>query len=214
MNAPEPQQTPRHFSMLRSFQLADYFTLANAACGTAAILLVMGHLLDPSPWRIWAGLAFLPVALFFDIVDGTVARWRNKQSVLGRELDSLADIVSFGVAPAVVGFAVGMRGAVDGLLLMYFVSCGIARLARFNVTAEELSAGSTTGKVKYFEGTPIPTSLSIVAVLAGCQFLGLVGEALPLGVLEVGGLRWHPASVMYAISGSAMISKTLRIPKP
>ena len=41
MNAPEPQQTPRHFSMLRSFQLADYFTLANAACGTAAILLVM-----------------------------------------------------------------------------------------------------------------------------------------------------------------------------
>lgn len=65
----------------------------------------------------------------------------------------------------------------------------------------------------YFEGTPIPSSLLLVAVLAFCFHLNRVGDNLPLGVLEIGSLRWHPLSFLYFVSGSAMISKTLRIPK-
>ena len=83
--------------------------------------------------------------------------------MLGADLDSLADIVSFWVAPAVLGFTLGLRGGWDMLVLTVFVVCGISRLARFNVTAEALSDSS--GKVKYFEGTPIPTSILIVMLL-------------------------------------------------
>ena len=105
-----------------------------------------------------AAAAFTPAALIFDWFDGRVARSRHHHSALGRELDSLADIISFGVAPAVLGFAAGLRGAWDWLALIYFVCCGVSRLARYNVTAETLSAGGN--KVAYFEGTPIPTCAS------------------------------------------------------
>jgi CDP-diacylglycerol--serine O-phosphatidyltransferase len=198
--------------MLRTFQLADFITLLNAAAGTACILCLMSYLVEPEGWRVWVAMAFLPAALFFDVMDGTVARWRKRQSILGRELDSLADIVSFGVAPAAVAFTLGMRGLWDALILMFFVGCGISRLARFNVTAEALSQGGD--KVKYFEGTPIPTSLSLVGLLAGLHFLGFTGNNLLLGEVLVGPFQWHPLSIIYVISGSAMISKTLRIPKP
>jgi CDP-diacylglycerol--serine O-phosphatidyltransferase len=159
-------------------------------------------------------LAFglFPIALFCDFFDGRVARMRQKVSMLGQELDSLADLVSFGVAPAVLAFALGMRGGLDAAALIYFVGCGISRLARFNATAASLADES--GKVKYFEGTPIPTSLVLCAVLAGLAWAGKIGDALPLGVVEVAPLSLHPLVLMYVVSGSAMISKTLRIPKP
>src|SRR6185369_4769822 len=79
------------------------------------------------------------------------------------ELDSLADVISFGVAPAVIGYGCGMQGLYDRVVLAYFVACGVSRLARYNVTAEALSGDE--GKVKYFEGTPIPTSLLLVALM-------------------------------------------------
>ena len=70
------------------------------------------------------------------MLDGYVARLnRTRQSVLGADLDSLADVISFGVAPAVLGFTLGLRGGWDMLVLTYFVVCGVSRLARFNVTA-------------------------------------------------------------------------------
>ena len=75
--------------------------------------------------------------------------------MIGGDLDSLSDVISFGVAPAVLGFTLGLRGGWDMLCLTYFVVCGVSRLARFNVTAAGL-ADAATGKVKYFEGTPIP----------------------------------------------------------
>ena len=80
--------------------------------------------------------AFAPAALVFDVLDGRVARWRHTSSALGRELDSLADVISFGVAPAALAFACGMSGGWDALVLVYFVCCGVSRLARYNVTAE------------------------------------------------------------------------------
>jgi CDP-diacylglycerol--serine O-phosphatidyltransferase len=105
-----------------------------------------------------------------------------------------------------------MRGGWDALALVYFVGCGISRLARYNATAAQLSDES--GKVKYYEGTPIPTSLLIVLVLAVFTARGLVHERLPLGTVSLGPFVWHPLVLLYVVSGSAMISKTLRIPKP
>ena len=84
------------------------------------------------------------------MLDGRIARGRHAASPLGRELDSLADVVSFGVAPAAIAFAVGVNTPLDQVILLFFVGCGVSRLARYNVTAERLSA--QTGRVKYFEG--------------------------------------------------------------
>ncbi len=155
----------RHFSMLRSYTAADALTIGNAGCGTIAIFLCLDYLATGSRQFLWTAFLLLPLALVLDVLDGYVARLnRKRQSVLGADLDSLADVISFGVAPAVLGFTLGLRGGWDMVILTYFVVCGVSRLARFNVTAEAL-ADASTGKVKYFEGTPIPTSILIVAVL-------------------------------------------------
>jgi CDP-diacylglycerol---serine O-phosphatidyltransferase len=104
-----------------------------------------------------------------------------------------------------------MRGGWDMAILTYFVVCGISRLARFNVTAATLSDAS--GKVKYFEGMPIPTSILIVVFLAVAFYQGAIGEELWMGSYLIGPARLHPLTVLYAISGTGMISATLRIPK-
>ena len=158
------------------------------------------------------GMALIPLAFIFDALDGRVARWRNSASTLGRELDSLADVISFGVAPAALAYACGLQGGWDWIVLSYFVGCGVSRLARYNVTAEALSGGGD--KVKYFEGTPIPTSLALVIVLAIAAWQGAIGPDLWLGMLQLGPWQFHPLVLMFALSGSLMISKTLRIPKP
>src|SRR5713226_7269076 len=100
----------RHFSMLRSYHVADLLTLGNGAAGTAAIFAIMSYLLTPDRWRVYLAIWLLPLALVLDVADGKVARWRNKHSPFGGELDSLADVVSFGVAPAVLAYGLGMRG--------------------------------------------------------------------------------------------------------
>jgi CDP-diacylglycerol--serine O-phosphatidyltransferase len=161
---------------------------------------------------LWLAFGLLPAAMAFDFLDGRVARWRHKSTLLGRELDSLADLISFGVAPAVLAFAVGLRGAWDAVVLVFFVSCGLSRLARYNVTAAELSDES--GKVKYFEGTPIPTTLVLVALLAFLTWIGRIDQALPLGMVRILGGAFHPLVLVFALSGVAMISKTLHVPKP
>jgi len=197
--------------MLRGYQLADLITLANGAAGTASVFTTMSYLTMPEYWRIYLALSLLPLALILDIADGKVARRHRQQSPFGQELDSLADIVSFGVAPAAIAYGLGMRGAMDVIVLIYFVCCGVSRLARYNVTAGELA--DAAGKVKYFEGTPIPSSLILVAVLALCVFFDRTGDHLPLGAIELAGARWHPLSLLFFINGSTMISKTLRVPK-
>jgi CDP-diacylglycerol---serine O-phosphatidyltransferase len=172
----------------------------------------MQHIASGETRWLWTAIALLPVALVLDFADGRVARWRHRSSPLGADLDSLADVISFGMAPAALGFAVGLRGALDVAVLLFFVGCGISRLARFNVTAEALSDGS--GKVKYFEGTPIPTTVLIVLVIAWLVAEDRIGAQLPFGEWRFGSLVLHPFALLYAGSGSAMISATLRIPKP
>jgi CDP-diacylglycerol--serine O-phosphatidyltransferase len=209
-----PADPRRHLSMLRSYTPADALTIANAACGTLAVFLCLEYLLQRQARFVWVAIALLPMALVFDVLDGYVARLdRARQSRLGADLDSLADVISFGVAPAVLGYTLGLRGGWDMLVLTYFVVCGVSRLARFNVTAATL-ADVTTGKVKYFEGTPIPTSIVIVALLAVAAWLGRTHEDLWLGAYRVGPAVLHPLVLVFAASGSAMISATLRVPKP
>jgi len=103
-----------------------------------------------------------------------------------------------------------MQGLYDRVVLAYFVACGVSRLARFNVTAEALSEGGD--KVKYFEGTPIPTSVVLVGLLALAASQGAVGPHLWGGSVRLAGFTLHPLVLLFALSGSLMISR-IRIPK-
>lgn len=203
----------KHFSMLREFALADMITLGNASCGTASIFLALSFAAEHETAYLWVAFSLLPIALVLDFLDGYIARWRKRQSMLGADLDSLSDIVSFGVAPAVLAWALGMRGGLDMAVLIFFVACGISRLARYNATAGLLT-DETSGKVKYYEGTPIPTSIVLVVVLVIAYTQGAYGTHFWLGETDIVGMGWHPLSLMYFLSGCAMISGTLRIPKP
>ena len=191
--------------MIRDFSLADFFTIGNAACGMAAVLHAMRSLVDGERGLLCIAFALLVLAAVLDLLDGRVARWRKRASALGLELDSLADVVSFGVAPAAIAYAAGLRSPLDQAILVYFAACGVSRLARYNVTAAALSEGAD--KVPYFEGTPIPTSLLPLALVLGAAAGGLL---LPV---RIAGCELHLAALLFAISGSLMISKTLRIPK-
>jgi CDP-diacylglycerol--serine O-phosphatidyltransferase len=201
----------RHFSMLRDFHLADWLTLANAFCGVSAVFCALRYMQSGNKHDLLIGAALVPLAFVFDALDGRVARWRQSSSTLGRELDSLADVISFGVAPAALGFAAGLQGFWDWLVLGYFVCCGVSRLARFNITAEQLAGEDD--KVKYFEGTPIPTSLALVVMLVVAVDAGRIGHDFWFGAYRAAGGLFHPLVLAYALSGSLMISKTLRIPK-
>src|SRR5262249_4953760 len=182
-----------------------------AASGTAALFLCLSFLSHGRPGALWAALLLLPLAIVFDALDGFIARKRNLASSLGADMDSLADIVSFGVAPAVLGYTLGLDGLWDVVILIAFVVGGISRLARYNVTASALA--DEAGKVSYYEGTPIPTSVLIVAALAVAFARGEVGPRIWLGSVSFASAALHPLALVYLVSGSLMIS-TIRIPKP
>lgn len=198
------------FSMIREFHLADWFTLANAVCGTGALFSMLTYLQTGSVIHVYYACGMVVAALVFDVLDGRIARWRQKTSGMGRELDSLADIISFGVAPAVIAYGCGMQGLYDRIILTYFVACGVSRLARYNVTAEELTGDGD--KVKYFEGTPIPTSLLLVVLMFSAASQGAVHESLWFGKVMFAGFTLHPLALFFALSGSLMISR-IRFPK-
>src|SRR5262245_28276988 len=211
MTEPELESGRRkRFSMLRTFVAADVLTLGNGFCGAGAVLSSMQYIAAQDRRWLWLAIGLFPVALLLDFADGRVARWRHRSSALGADLDSLADVISFGMAPAALGFAVGLRGVLDVAVLLYFVACGISRLARFNVTAETLA--DDEGKVRYFEGTPIPTTVLLAGLIAWLVSQDRIGDQLLFGVWQFGPLTLHPLALAYAASGSAMIS-TIRIPK-
>ncbi len=198
------------FSMIREFHLADWVTLGNAICGTGALFSVLTYLELHDVRHVYFACSLVLMALVLDVLDGRIARWRQQTSLLGRELDSLADVISFGVVPAIIAYGCGMQGLYDRIVLAFFVACGVSRLARYNVTAETLSQGGN--KVKYFEGTPIPTSILLVLLLAIAAWTGHVRDNLWWGEVILGGFRLHPLVLLFAVSGSLMISR-IRIPK-
>ena len=205
----KPKNKP--FSMIREFHLADWFTLANAVCGTGALFSIMSYLELRQIQHVYFACGLVLAALVFDVLDGRIARWRQKTSAMGRELDSLADIISFGVAPAIIAYGCGLQGRYDRIVLASFVACGVSRLARYNITAEALSEGAD--KVKHFEGTPIPTSIVLVLLLAVAAWMGAVRENLWFGEVFLLGFTLHPLVLLFALSGSLMISR-IRVPKP
>ncbi|KAF2169619.1 hypothetical protein M409DRAFT_52145 [Zasmidium cellare ATCC 36951] len=207
---------PGHFSLVRAYHLADLITLMNGFCGVMSILsslrYAMGSPQDTG--NAWAALAFMPFGLFFDFFDGKVARWRKKSSLMGAELDSLADLISFGVAPAACAFSLGMHTPLDQLLLTCFVLAGLARLARFNVTTGNVPKDAS-GKAKYFEGLPIPTSLTIAGLMAFWVSRGWIQQDIPYGTIGAGSIfEFHPIVGLFLGHACCMTSKTLRIPKP
>ncbi|DAA73362.1 TPA_exp: CDP-diacylglycerol--serine O-phosphatidyltransferase [Trichophyton benhamiae CBS 112371] len=217
-NGPESSETPKdagqdkqkillsadtgHFSLIRALHLADFITELNVMSIFSSLRYCLGE--SHQHGNIWMALGFIPFGLFFDFMDGKVARWRKKSSLMGQELDSLADLVSFGVSPAVAAFSIGIRSPVDHILLTLFVLCGLTRLARFNVTVATLPKDKT-GKSKYFEGTPIPTTLVLVGIMAYWLSQGWILEDLPLGVMLPGtALEFHPVVGMFLVSGCLM----------
>jgi CDP-diacylglycerol---serine O-phosphatidyltransferase len=198
------------FSMIREFQLADWFTLGNAVCGTGSLFSMLTYLQTKEVRHVYFSGGMVAAALIFDVLDGRIARWRQKNSSMGRELDSLADIISFGVAPAVIAYGCGMQGLYDRIVLTFFVACGVSRLARYNITADALSGES--GKVAYFEGTPIPTSVLLVMLMMVAAWSGALGDSLWFGQVMCGGFTLHPLVLLFALSGSLMVSR-IRFPK-
>lgn len=177
-------ETDGHFSLVRNFHLADAFTLMNAFCGAQSLFASARYLITSDPKHAWMALWFPLFGAIFDLLDGKVARWRKSSSMLGQELDSLADSLSFGAAPAFAAYSLGLRTGFDSLLLTLFVCAGVARLARFNVTAATIPHDST-GKARYFEGLPIPSSLVLVGGMAVCLLTGRIEPGgLPIALAK------------------------------
>ncbi|KAF9264809.1 CDP-diacylglycerol-serine O-phosphatidyltransferase [Marasmius fiardii PR-910] len=213
------QDTDGHFSLVRNFRLADLVTIMNGVCGSFSIFSSAHYLLSNDSDYLWSALVFPLAGLMFDFLDGKVARWRNSSSLLGQELDSLADLISFGVAPSLLAFTVGLRTYLDTVILTAFICCGLARLARFNATVA-LVPKDDTGKAKYFEGLPIPSSLVLVGLLAFWTKMGWIEgqQGIPGGTVTLWGQSGgrgeiHLVSIIFGCWAAAMVSKTLRIRK-
>jgi CDP-diacylglycerol--serine O-phosphatidyltransferase len=199
------------FSFVRGLSLSDYLSMANGLGGAGAVLAALGYLADGRFAWLALALALYPLCLLMDFFDGRIARATGKASALGADLDSLADVVSFGVAPAAIGFAVGLRGGWDVLAMLFLVACAIGRLARYNVTSASLSDES--GKVRYFEGIPVSGSLLAVGAVAAAALTGHIGAHLPLGAHHLGPFVLHPLALVYVAVGCGMVSKRLHVPK-
>ncbi|EJD52932.1 CDP-diacylglycerol--serine O-phosphatidyltransferase [Auricularia subglabra TFB-10046 SS5] len=203
-----------HFSLVRNFRLADLITIMNGFCGAFSIFSSARYLLSNDRDYLWSAM-WLPLAgLMFDFFDGKVARWRQSSSLIGQELDSLADLISFGVAPAVLAFTVGLRTFLDTVVLTVFICCGLARLARFNATVASIPKDAA-GKSHYFEGLPIPSSLVLVGVLAYWVRNDWIagGQGVPFGTISLFGAEVHKVVAIFGVWAAAMVSKTLRVPK-
>jgi len=176
-----PDRRPRR----AAYVLPALFTAGNLYLGFVAILKSIEGALwaqagnhGPNPhWEIAAKV--IGVAVFLDGLDGRIARMTNTTSEFGRELDSLADVISFGIAPAVLAFVFGYQLLDPAtpaeireyvlqagyLFLFTFVLCGAARLARFNITTNPVPRNPGRPDRKYFVGLPIPAAAGMVAAV-------------------------------------------------
>lgn len=175
------------------FVLPNLFTVSSIFCGFYAMVLCLD---TPSPLELRRAALAIFFGMFFDMFDGRVARLTRTQSEFGMQLDSLADVVTFGAAPAVLLYRwdlneLGMLGLFGAFL---FVACGALRLARFNVLAARDVAGGGGGG-KYFVGLPIPLAAGAVvaAVLATFPYERSVGGELL--VRGAGGSTLHLSSI-------------------
>jgi len=166
-----------------AYVLPSLFTAGNLFLGFFAILRAFQGAMEATAGRLGynehfeAAAISIGVSVFLDGLDGRIARLTNTVSEFGRELDSLADVIAFGVAPAVLAWAWGFQfndGSlpprlhtqllqVGYFLVFVFVLCGAARLARFNIAVDPRPANPGRPGKKYFVGLPIPAAAGMVA---------------------------------------------------
>lgn len=203
----------RHFNLIRNLHLADYITLLNGFCGFLSIISCLRSLKIDNVSYVQRSFFFILLGGIFDFLDGRVARLRKKASLLGQELDSLSDLISFGVAPAITAFTIGLDTTIDVLCLSFFTLAGLARLARFNITINNIPHDHN-GKARFFEGLPIPTSLVTVTVMAILIHVNKINENILFGICRNN--KWgefHYFSLIFVLHGCAFISKSLKVPK-
>ena len=181
------------------FVLPNLFTVSNIFCGFYAIVLCIDAT-DPSqqPLQLYRAALAIFFGMFFDMFDGRVARLTRTQSEFGVQLDSLADAISFGCAPALLLYRWSLHdfGFAGIVISFLFVACGALRLARFNVMAAD-----APGKTKDFVGLPIPLAAGTVVamVMASYQFggpvfggtMGAAVMGLLLSALMVSNVRYR-----------------------
>ena len=159
------------------YLLPNLFTTGALFAGFYAIIAAMRGDFESAPIAVF-------VAMVFDTLDGRIARITHTSSKFGAEYDSLSDMVSFGVAPALVMFswALGDLGKFGWSAAFIYVACAALRLARFNTQIE-------TSDSHYFTGLPSPSAAAIVASTVWvCHDLGWVGDAIPHELSVVVGL--------------------------
>lgn len=141
--------------------LPTALTLGNAVCGFGAITFASGWTNYDTPTSLFVAGCLLYLAMVFDMFDGRTARWANRTSQFGAQLDSLCDAISFGAAPAflMIQFSIsyGYHPRLLWMVAAFYVVCTVLRLARFNVEAEEPE------KPKDFTGLPSPAAAAVVA---------------------------------------------------
>ncbi len=171
--------------------LPNLFTLASVCTGFYSMILVSGaDTVSQMSLAVW----MLVISMVMDGLDGRVARATNTQSEFGVQLDSLADAIAFGVAPAFLVFKWGLEplGFLGVLAGFAFVACGIMRLARFNV-----QAAKATGPSKHFTGLPIPLA-------AGTLISVILAHMTLTGKMQTGGSG--SAALMTLLLGGLMVS--------
>jgi CDP-diacylglycerol--serine O-phosphatidyltransferase len=165
------------------FVLPNAFTASSIFCGFFAILRCTGSASQEDLYRAAVAIFF---GMLFDMLDGRVARLTRTQSDFGREFDSLADVITFGVAPAVLIFkwALGSMGIWGMIIAFLYCACGAIRLARFNVMAARESSPS-----KHFIGLPIPLAAGALVSLVIANYRsgidGLVQERAVTAIVLV-----------------------------
>jgi CDP-diacylglycerol--serine O-phosphatidyltransferase len=221
---------PDNGERLKIYFLPNLLTAGNLFCGFVALTQIVEADLAPDVsgtvhWMpIKVALAFILLACIFDLFDGRVARMGGHESPFGREFDSLADLVSFGVAPAFLVHRVVLRHALPDqyaefgwFIASIYLLCGAFRLARFNC----LSAMNLPGAGKDFLGFPIPSAAGLVASLTlfiiklneGEKDLGRWGWALPavlifLSAMMVSEVR-YPSFKSLGLRSTATFSKVI-----
>lgn len=159
------------------FVLPNLFTVTSIFCGFYAITLCTG---EAGPVQFYQAALAIFFAMFFDGFDGRVARLTKTQSDFGMQLDSLADVMSFGVAPALLVYkwALAPMGFLGLFISFAFAACGAMRLARFNVLAQRNPHG---GGGSFFVGLPIPLAAGVLVSLIISHHVAAQGEPLNEG---------------------------------
>lgn len=177
------------------FVLPNLFTVSSIFCGFYAMTLCAG---EASPAQLYQAALAIFFAMFFDGFDGRVARLTKTQSQFGVELDSLADVVSFGAAPALLVYkwALWNLGFLGIVISFMFAACGALRLARFNVLAQRNPHG---GGGRFFVGLPIPLAAGMIVSLVIAHHGAQGGN--PIGTVAV-----VPVAVFVALLSLLMVS--------